>query len=106
MERTTKPFPQAVKDLLDEHDISQRELARRTSRNGGPRIAAVNQIVRGKLGGKSAPNKPETMEQIARAFGLSPDYFAEYRLRKARDKLDPDKVGLKQALRNKDEEVP
>jgi transcriptional regulator with XRE-family HTH domain len=40
------------------------------------------------------------MELIARACGIDPDYFAEYRLAIAMRELDPEEVGLEQALAN------
>jgi transcriptional regulator with XRE-family HTH domain len=40
------------------------------------------------------------MELIARACGVEPDYFAEYRLGRAMRELDPTEVGLEQALEN------
>lgn len=40
------------------------------------------------------------MELIARACSITPDYFAEYRLATAMRELDPEVVGLEQALEN------
>ena len=40
------------------------------------------------------------MELIAQACGVEPDYFAEYRLAVAMRELDPNEVGLEQALAN------
>jgi transcriptional regulator with XRE-family HTH domain len=40
------------------------------------------------------------MELIARACGVDPEYFAEYRLVLAMRELDPDEVGFEQALKN------
>ncbi len=40
------------------------------------------------------------MELIAQACGVDPDYFAEYRLTLAMRELDPNEVGLEQALAN------
>jgi hypothetical protein len=40
------------------------------------------------------------MDLIARACSISPDYFAEYRLAMAMRELDPEVVGLEQALEN------
>ncbi len=40
------------------------------------------------------------MELIAQACGIEPDYFAEYRLAVAMRELDPNEVGLEQALEN------
>jgi len=40
------------------------------------------------------------MELVARACGVEPEYFAEYRLAAAMRELDPTEVGLGQALEN------
>ena len=40
------------------------------------------------------------MELIAKVCGVEPDYFAEYRLAMAMRDLDPNQVGLEQALAN------
>jgi len=40
------------------------------------------------------------MELIAKACGVDPNYFAEYRLAIAMRELDPGEVGLEQALAN------
>lgn len=95
---TTKPFPAAVKELLDELEISQRELARRTNTHGWGHTSTVNFLVRGET-------KPsiKAMEQIARALEVPPDYFAEYRMAKMRESLNPNRVGFKKALANYEE---
>ena len=50
----------------------------------------------------NAHDKPSmrAMELIAQACGIEPDYFAEYRLAVAMRELDPNEVGLEQALEN------
>jgi hypothetical protein len=40
------------------------------------------------------------IEQIAKAAGVEPTYFVEYRLLKARDLFDPKVVGFDQAAEN------
>jgi len=40
------------------------------------------------------------IEEISTAAGITPEYFAEYRLIKAREMFDPRVVGLDQALAN------
>ena len=41
-----------------------------------------------------------SIELIAQACHVDPEYFAEYRLAKAMRELDPNEVGLEQALEN------
>jgi transcriptional regulator with XRE-family HTH domain len=49
--------------------------------------------------GHDKPSR-RAMDLIAQACGVEPDYFAEYRLAVAMRELDPDEVGLEQALVN------
>lgn len=94
--QTQKPFPEALLAALEEQEISQRQLAKRTRANHGwGSIWTINQLALGQL-------KPtaHAIEEIATALQMRPEHFAEYRLAKARDKLDPEVVGLKRALTN------
>jgi transcriptional regulator with XRE-family HTH domain len=89
-------FPETLARLLLEHDVSLRELSRRTMKaNDWGRPSSISLLLNGEL-------RPtlEAMEHIARALSISPDVFAEYRLARARYSLDPEAVGLKKALRN------
>jgi transcriptional regulator with XRE-family HTH domain len=92
-----KPFPEAVFELLSEREMSQRELARRAqAKSGGfPHITTLNSVLLGEV-----EPSINMMEAVAKGFNLSPNYFAEYRLAVARDRLDPNRVGLARALRN------
>ena len=40
------------------------------------------------------------IEEIAKAAGVAPDYFAEYRLMQARQLFDPREVGFDKAIEN------
>lgn len=91
---TDREFPEAVKDLLHNRQMSQRELARALKKKGGPGLSALNYV----LSGDVRPSK-RMMESVAKAFNIDPEYFPEYRLAIARDELDPDAVGLDAALR-------
>jgi transcriptional regulator with XRE-family HTH domain len=91
---SNKPFTAAAKELLEELEISQRELARRTQAHGWGHTSTVNFLVRGDM----KPG-PRAIEQIARALEVPPEHFAEYRLAKARAALDPKYVGLERALK-------
>jgi transcriptional regulator with XRE-family HTH domain len=92
---TTKPFREALMDVLAEQDLSQRELIRRTRKNGWGSTGGITNILNSDLG----PSM-RAMEEIARALQIKPEHFAEYRLAKARESLDPQVVGLRRALRN------
>lgn len=88
-------FPVALRELFDIYGISQREASRRTRETGQKGLSHVT--ISFLLQGKMDPSR-QAMEWLALAFGVAPGYFAEYRLRVARDALDPKIVGLSRAL--------
>jgi transcriptional regulator with XRE-family HTH domain len=98
MSRTTaKPFGEALRALMDARGLTYRGLAEATRELDGKGIthAHINMIANGH-------DKPSirAMELIAGACHVEPDYFAEHRLAVAMRELDPDEVGLEQALEN------
>jgi transcriptional regulator with XRE-family HTH domain len=50
--------------------------------------------------GSGAPPTPEQLERLASVLGVSPAYFAEYRLWRVRALLDPGIVGFDRAMAN------
>lgn len=52
--------------------------------------------------GTGAPPTAEQLERLASVIGVSPGYFAEYRLWRARALLDPGIVGFDRAMANFD----
>jgi len=96
-DRSTRPFGEALRSLMDARHLSYRGLADAISRadERGITHAHLNMLANGH-------DKPSmrAMELIARACSVSPDYFAEYRLAVAMRELDPSVVGLDQALEN------
>ena len=94
---STRPFGDALRALMDERGLSYRGLAEEIRRIDGKGIthAHLNMLANGH-------DKPSmrAMDLIARACSISPDYFAEYRLAMAMRELDPEVVGLEQALEN------
>jgi len=52
--------------------------------------------------GTGAPPTAEQLERLASVLGVSPGYFAEYRLWRARALLDPGVVGFDRAMANFD----
>jgi transcriptional regulator with XRE-family HTH domain len=98
MERMSdKPFGEALRTLMSEHELSYRDLAVRTRLLDGKGVthAHINMLANGH-------DKPSmrAMELIAQACDVEPDYFAQYRLAAAMRELDPEEVGLEQALEN------
>lgn len=94
--RSTRPFPETIRDLRRIAGVSERELTRRASRHG---FARDNSTLHRICTGESAA-LPEHMEAIARALQIEPETFAEYRLWKARCDYDPAAVGWDRAIRN------
>jgi transcriptional regulator with XRE-family HTH domain len=92
---TNKPFPVALAELLDERDWSARHLSRQM-REAGKGLAhpTIAMLLRGDL----EPSL-NAMTLIAKALRIRPEHFAEYRLERARDRLNWRKVGVPAALR-------
>jgi transcriptional regulator with XRE-family HTH domain len=98
MNRTSaKPFGEALRALMDARGLTYRGLAEAIRELDGKGIthAHINMLANGH-------DKPSmrAMELVAQACGVDPDYFAEYRLAMAMRELDPNEVGLEQALEN------
>lgn len=91
---SNEPFPVALTELLEEQDISLRELSRRTmSQEDWGRPSSLSLLMNGVM-----PPTFEAMERIARALSVHPRYFADYRLAETRRKLDPRYTPLENAL--------
>lgn len=92
-----QPFPQALRALLEKHELSFRALAAKTAeyRPDGLSSGYLHRLAQGK-------DRPsiEAFEVIAAAIGVGPETFGEYRLAVARRQLDERDVGLGQALQN------
>lgn len=94
--KSTKPFPETIQLLLDIYEISGRELARRLERKGISRNqSTVQRLVNGE-----SPVNHEHLEWFAKALGILPETFAEYRLWKARSSYDPLVIGWPKAIKN------
>jgi transcriptional regulator with XRE-family HTH domain len=95
--QSNSPFGESLRSLMEERSFSYRALAQRTRELDGKGMthAHINMLAKGH-------DRPSmrAMELIARACGVEPDYFAEYRLARAMRELDPTQVGLEQALEN------
>lgn len=82
MKTTDQPFGEAITDLMAEHEISARELARRA---GGmnPAGGTISHYTKGYIN----PDY-EAIERIAKAFHIDPRFFPEYRLETIRRAID------------------
>jgi transcriptional regulator with XRE-family HTH domain len=96
-DESTQRFGEALRALMQARGLSYRGLAGaiRQIDEQGITHAHLNMLANGH-------DKPSmrVMELIARTCSVPPEYFAEYRLAIAMRELDPDVVGLEQALRN------
>jgi transcriptional regulator with XRE-family HTH domain len=94
---SNKQFGEALRELMNDRELTYRELAGRTRELDGKGMthAHINMLANGH-------DRPSTraMELIAETCGVKPDYFAEYRLALAMRELDPEEVGFEQALEN------
>jgi transcriptional regulator with XRE-family HTH domain len=98
MERwSDQSFGEAVRALMSERRLTYRGLAEATRGVDGKGVthAHINMLANGH-------DKPSlrAMELIAQACDVQPGYFAQYRLAAAMRELDPEQVGLEQALEN------
>lgn len=98
MEHASSPFGLALIALAKERGradhlgrINYRALARSAEVDYDYLLKALH--------GKRQPAH-SFLERIARELGELPDYFAEYRMLKARTAFDPNSVGFNQALQN------
>ena len=73
-------FPVALKGLMDERQLSYRQLAYKTKLSAG----YLNHLTKGT---RPVPADP-VIAVIAEALRVEPDFFLEYRLRQVADVLD------------------
>lgn len=92
-----RPFGIALRDLLLEANI--------TTRLGNPawvefasKLHGVSYETLRKAVSGERPASQKVMEISAAALGVAPEVFAEYRLRRTRDRLDPAQVGIESAV--------
>jgi transcriptional regulator with XRE-family HTH domain len=92
------PFGARLRALREERGLTQEELAFATyDTEGRVSSGAIGQFERGV-----ANPLPTTMAALARALGVGPEEFYEWRLARARMLLDERQVGLKQAVQHLD----
>jgi transcriptional regulator with XRE-family HTH domain len=96
-QHSDSPFGESLRSLMRERGLTYRGLAEAIGAldQRGMTHAHINMLANGH-------DRPSirAMELIARACGVDPNYFAEYRLAIAMRELDPEEVGLDQALAN------
>jgi len=73
MKHSNKPFPKALKEIMDKKDIIHRKLAAKTN-------FSFSYFCVLKKRKKHPP--VETIKKIASGLGITPEYFLEYRIDK------------------------
>jgi transcriptional regulator with XRE-family HTH domain len=86
-----------VGELLDRRGLTVAALGSLLRAEG---IAISRTRLHQLCSGTGAPPTAEQIERIASVLGVSPGYFAEYRLSRVRALLDPAVVGFERAMAN------
>jgi transcriptional regulator with XRE-family HTH domain len=83
---STEPFGPTIERLMDERGTTYRNLAEKAGLSAG----YLNHLVHGN---RPVPSN-DVMETLARALGVEPEHFREYRLRVITDRLEemPDMI--------------
>jgi transcriptional regulator with XRE-family HTH domain len=77
---STDPFGATIERLMDDTGTTYRGLADKTGLSAG----YLNHLVHGN---RPVPSN-DVMQTLARALGVEPDHFREYRLRVITDRLE------------------
>jgi transcriptional regulator with XRE-family HTH domain len=75
-----EPFGSTIERLMTETGLTYRGLAAKTNLSAG----YLNHLVHGN---RPVPSK-DVVERLARALGIEPEHFREYRLRVITDRLE------------------
>src|SRR5262245_23324136 len=94
---TDEPLSEALPALLAKRRLTSGALAGLLRAEG---IAISRTRLHQLTTGSGAPATPEQLERLASVLGVSPAYFAEYRLWRVRALLDPGVVGFDRAMAN------
>lgn len=94
-----EPLAIALAALMDRRGISVSALGSLLRAEG---IAISRTRLHQLCSGSGAPPTAEQLERLASVLGVSPGYFAEYRLWRVRALLDPAVVGFDRAMANFD----
>lgn len=89
--------PVALRRLFDDHKATLRGVAARTREIDETGKGINYTYISGLLSGREKPS-PRSLELLAGAFDLDPEFFIEYRMGKLRGELDPRVVGFDAAV--------
>lgn len=104
--QSTKEFPEALRLLMQLEGVSERGLSKRIQQRGYEMSHSnLHRIYKGAFpiildSEETQGTNPSTLEAIAAALHVAPEFFAEYRLWKARRRFNPKADGWEQAIEN------
>ncbi len=96
-EVSDEPLPEALSVLLERRRMTLSSLGSVLRAEG---IAISRTRLHQLATGRGPAATAVQMERLATVLGVSPGYFAEYRLSRVRDLLDPSVVGFDRAMAN------
>lgn len=94
-----EPLSSALAHLLERRSLTVSALGSLLRAEG---IAISRTRLHQLCSGTGAPPTAEQLERLASVLGVSPGYFAEYRLWRVRALLDPAVVGFERSMANFD----
>jgi plasmid stability protein len=92
-----RPFGMVVRDLLIERGITTRLHNPDLPRFAESLTDVHYETLRKALAGERTP-APKLIDVVAKKLDVDPEVFAEYRLARLRESLDPGQVGIDLAL--------
>jgi transcriptional regulator with XRE-family HTH domain len=101
-----EPYWQRIRRLREAAGLSQPALYRRTEDVGFDTLRALERPYHDQRNGVQSRSRypsAQTLERVAEALGVDPSEFPEYRLARARERLDERQVGMDAALAALDE---
>ena len=93
-----EPITVVLRRLLDERGATLRGIASRTRALDESGRGMNHTYISAVLNGRESPS-PRSLELIARALEISPEFFIEYRMGKLREAINPRVVGFEAAAR-------
>lgn len=89
---STEKTPVALRRLFDDRKATLKAISARTREVDASGRGINYTYISGLISGREKPS-PRSLELLAAAFDLEPEFFLHYRLWKLRGELDPDVAG-------------
>jgi transcriptional regulator with XRE-family HTH domain len=96
---TNKTFGEALREIVVERDYATSAGAPNWSAFAAALEGVSYETLRRTITRQKLPSA-QLIEECARALGIRPEYFLEYRLALARRDFDPAEIGLDRAIAN------